>query len=337
MRECLTGLFQGSRLTQSQADAAMQEITSGQCSDAEAIAFMVAMNMRKLSVSELDGFRISLMRQATKVDLASQTLVDMCGTGGDGKDSFNISTTAALVVAACGVPVAKHGNHGASSLCGSSTVLEALDVPLPLDSSAAKRCFSDCGIVFLHAPYFHPALKRVAPLRQALGCRTFFNLLGPLLNPASPSHQVTGVYNREVQRLYSHIFERGHWKDFALVNSNDGYDELTYTDDANVITRSGNQEIKRLQISSEDIVGGKTIEQSKAIVENVLAGKGSSAQEQVVAGNAALALTITGKGSFTDCVEMARECLNEGRALKILDVLREWKGSNSRGEGEGGK
>jgi anthranilate phosphoribosyltransferase len=329
MKFILQKLFRGELLSKAQADTAMQAITSGSCNDSEAVAFMIAMNMRKLSVDELSGFCDSLMRLATPVQLKAPCILDLCGTGGDGKESFNISTTAAFVAVACGLPVAKHGNYGSSSSCGSSTVLEALGVPLPQSAIEAEACFSDCGVVFLHAPYFHPALKRVAPLRKALGCRTFFNILGPLLNPARPTHQVTGVFSSEVQRLYSHIFTSGQWTDYALVHSLDGYDELTFTSDARIISRQGLFEVAPSsampKLREQQLAGGRSAHESAALVESILCGDGTEAQNQVVAGNVALALMITGGDSFNDGYAMARECIESGSALKYLNQLRQWK------------
>lgn len=282
--------------------------------------------MRSITIEELQGFRDALMELAVRAELEGYETIDIVGTGGDGKNTFNISTLACFIVAGAGQKVAKHGNYGATSISGASNVMEQLGYKLKNDPGKLKTEAEKSNICFLHAPLFHPALKAVGTIRRNLGIRTFFNMLGPLVNPATPKFQLIGVYNLEMARLYTYMLQKSD-STFAIIHSLDGYDELSLTGDARVITNDGErvmtpEQLGKRMVSPSDIYGGSSPEEAAKIFIDILKGKGSWAQNAVVFANAAMALYCTGSYSNYDQAFMAAvDSLESGRALNALNTL----------------
>jgi anthranilate phosphoribosyltransferase len=282
--------------------------------------------MRSITIEELQGFRDALLELCVKADLGNEPLMDIVGTGGDGKNTFNISTLSCFVVAGAGQKVAKHGNYGASSISGSSNVMEQLGYTFKNNSDTLSRELDEANICFLHAPIFHPALKIVAPIRKNLAVRTFFNMLGPMVNPAQPAFQLVGVYNLEMARIYNYLLQQtGHA--FTIIHGLDGYDEISLTNDTKVITNEGEKIMTPLQlgkrmVTAQDIYGGNTVEEAAKIFTKIIRGEGSWAQNAVVLANAALSLH--GSGGFAhyeDAYGAAVESLESGRARKVFETL----------------
>jgi anthranilate phosphoribosyltransferase len=240
MKQILQYLFNHQTLTKAEAKAIMIEIAQNKFNETEVSAFITVFMMRSITLEEMQGFREALLDLAVKVDLGTHDLVDIVGTGGDGKNTFNISTLASFIVAGTGQKVAKHGNYGVSAISGSSNVLEELGYQFKDNQEDLKKDLEKANICFLHAPLFHPALKSVAPLRKGLGLRTFFNLLGPLVNPAKPKFSMIGVYSLEIARLYQYILQKNN-EDFMLVHALDGYDEISLTGDSKIFNKNGEE------------------------------------------------------------------------------------------------
>ena len=325
MKDILEYLFEYNKLDYDQAKKILIEINSNKYSNSEISSFMTVFKMRNPSIEEMEGFRDALLELCVKINFDQFNTVDLCGTGGDGKDTFNISTISSFVVAGAGFKVTKHGNYGVSSNCGSSNVLEYLGVKFTNDESHLKKCLDKFNICYLHAPLFHPSMKNVAPIRRELGFKTFFNLLGPLVNPTKPQNQITGVYNLEIARLYGYIFKNTD-KNFSIIYSLDGYDEISLTNEFKLITN--NEEIisnasyfKLNKVDPNKILGGKSIEESADIFVNILRGKGSESQVNVVLANSSLAIrTLTGK-DIEECYSIAKESLDSGKAYNSLKKL----------------
>ena len=327
MKKILEYLFNYNKLKYDQAKEILIDITSNKYSHSEIASFMTIYKMRNPSIEEMEGFRDALLEQCVKIDFDDFNTIDLCGTGGDGKDTFNISTISSFVVAGSGFKVTKHGNYGVSSNCGSSNVLEYLGVKFSNDETHLKKCLDQSNICYLHAPIFHPSMKNVAPIRKDLGFKTFFNLLGPLVNPSSPKNQITGVYNLEIARLYGYIFKNTN-KKFSIVYSLDGYDEISLTGSFKLINNfseiiSDCNYFKLQKTMAKDILGGKSIEDSANIFKNILSGKGTNNQVNVVLANSSLAIqTITNK-DIDECIEIAKESIESGKAYSSLKKLIE--------------
>jgi len=289
-------------------------------------AFMTAYCMRSITVNELEGFRDAMLELCLPVDLETDELIDLCGTGGDGKDTFNISTLASFIVAGAGYNVAKHGNYGVSSGCGSSNVMEFLGYQFTNDTGKLQTSMDKANICFLHAPLFHPAMKTVAPIRRELGVKTFFNMLGPLVNPARPKNQMVGVFNLELARVYAYLYQKSTTK-YTILNALDGYDEISLTCDFKTFSADGEKinNIKSMgfeRLDPKEIVGGSTIKESAKIFMDVLNGEATTAQNNVVLSNAALAIkTIDPSKSFADCFYEAEGSLTGKKALNSFKLL----------------
>lgn len=289
-------------------------------------AFMTAYCMRSITVQELEGFRDAMLELCLPVDLGGDEFIDLCGTGGDGKDTFNISTLASFVVAGAGYKVAKHGNYGVSSGCGSSNVMEHLGYTFTNNIDAIKRSAEKANICFLHAPLFHPAMKTVAPIRRELGVKTFFNMLGPLANPARPKNQMVGVFNLELARIYAYLYQKSGVK-YTILNALDGYDEISLTCDFKTFSSEGERvtSVESLgfeKLKEDQIAGGHTVAESADIFMKVLNDEATSAQTSVVLSNAAMAIkTIKPENSFADCFYEAEESLMSKKALKSFKTL----------------
>jgi anthranilate phosphoribosyltransferase len=326
MKKILSFLFEHKSLDRQTAKEVLLNISAGKYNEAEMAAFITVYLMRSITIEELQGFREALLELCVPANLTDYELIDIVGTGGDGKNTFNISTLSCFIVAGTGNQVAKHGNYGASSISGSSNVMEQLGYRFSNSSDILKQQLDKAGICFLHAPLYHPALKVVGPIRKSLGVRTFFNMLGPMVNPAFPQHQLVGVYNLEMARIYNYLLQQSG-KNFTIIHSLDGYDEISLTGETKVITNQGEQILsaeylgKRL-VSPMDIFGGNTVEEAAAIFTKVLKGEGSWAQNAVVLANAAMALQCTGKyNNYETCYQLAVESLESGKAYQALTRL----------------
>jgi anthranilate phosphoribosyltransferase len=323
MKKILQSLFQHEQLSYEQARDLLIGISEGAYNDAQTTAFISVFQMREIALQELQGFRDALLSLCIRPELKVENAIDLCGTGGDGKNSFNISTLSAVVVAAAGYKVVKHGNYGVSSLCGSSNVLEAMGYKFTNDSGLLQEQLDQTNLCFLHAPLFHPAMKSVAGLRKSLGLRTFFNLLGPLVNPLQPSHQLVGVADLKVMRLYHYLLQATDREAFGIVHSLDGFDEVSLTSDYKLIQRSGEQMLSPAYKASEaEIAGGESIEEAAAIFQSVLDGQGSAAQNLVVAANAGLAIHLFEPPmSLETCQEKALAIIESGQAAQTFKQL----------------
>jgi anthranilate phosphoribosyltransferase len=323
MKETLQYLFDGNRLSREQARQSLMEVGKGQHSESEFASFLTVFKMRPITSEELAGFRDAMFELSMKVDLASHEAIDVVGTGGDGKNTFNISTLACFVIAGAGVKVTKHGNYAVSSKSGSSNVLELLGYQFSNDIEKLHADLEKGGFCFLHAPLFHPAMKHIAPVRRALKVPTFFNILGPMINPSAPKYQLIGVNNSENFDHYQHVYETLDIN-FAIVNSRDGYDEVSLTDDTRVGLKSGEKiiapaDFNMQRIDPQKLFGGHSVEEAAKIFMAVLEGNGTHEQNNVVLANAALGLQLVFPSkSLVECVAMARESLESGKALKSL-------------------
>src|ERR1700761_5480673 len=326
MKAILNHLFEHKTFTHSESKQILTDLAMGKYNNSQMAAFMTAYCMRSITVNELEGFRDAMLELCLNVDLETSNLIDLCGTGGDGKDTFNISTLASFVVAGAGYKVAKHGNYGVSSGCGSSNVMEFLGYQFTSDTDKLKSSINDSNICFLHAPLFHPAMKTVAPIRRELGVKTFFNMLGPLVNPAKPKNQLVGVFNLELARVYAYLYQKSATK-YTIVNDLEGYDEVSLTCDFKTFSADGEKinSIEALgfdKLNPNEILGGHDVPESAAIFTKVLNGEGTSAQHNVVLCNAALAIkTIGPEKSFADCFYEADEALMSKKALHSFKTL----------------
>lgn len=326
MKKILQYLFEHKSLSREQSREIMTNIAKGMYNDAELAAFITIYLMRSVTIDELQGFRDALLELSVQVDLNGHAVIDIVGTGGDGKNTFNISTLACFVVAGAGQKVAKHGNYGATSISGASNVMEQLGYKFKTDSGKLKTEVEEAGICFLHAPLFHPALKVVGPIRKNLGVRTFFNMLGPMVNPAAPAFQLVGVYNLEMARIYNYLLQQSG-RAFTIIHSLDGYDEISLTNDTKVITNEGERVMKPEQlgkrmVSASDIHGGNSVEESAKIFVKILKGEGCWAQNAVVFANAAMALHCTGGyKTYEEAYSAAVESLESGKAYQSLQKL----------------
>ena len=323
MKQILQYLFNHNTLSKAEAKAILIEIAQNKFNENEVTSFATVFLMRSITLEELEGFREALLALSLPVELQEDDLLDIVGTGGDGKNTFNISTLASFVVAGTGQKVAKHGNYGVSTISGSSNVLEELGYQFKNKSVDLQRDLDKGDICFLHAPIFHPALKSVAPLRKGLGLRTFFNILGPLVNPAKPKYALIGVYNLEIARIYQYLLQKGS-QNFTLVHALDGYDEISLTSDTKLFDKSGEkiysaEDLGFKNIVPESIFGGNSKQDSAKIFMDILQGNGTDEQNSVVISNAAMALKTTEKfGNYEDCLALAKESLESGKALNCL-------------------
>ncbi len=327
MKNILNRLIQHETLSREDAHSILIEMARGSFNPSQMAAFMTVYMMRSIQLQELQGFRDALLELCKAVDLSDYQPIDLCGTGGDGKDTFNISTLSSFVVAGAGIPVSKHGNYGVSSRCGSSNVMEYLGIAFSDSEDFLKRCMDEAGICILHAPLFHPAMKEVAPIRRELGVKTFFNMLGPMVNPAFPAAQMVGVFNLELARMYGYLYQNTD-KRFCILHALDGYDEISLTGTTKVINRESErmldpEDLGLRSLNAEDIAGGEEVADSAEIFMSVLQGKGTPAQNEVVCANAGMAIATARDISPADGCIQARESLESGAALKRFNSLRE--------------
>jgi anthranilate phosphoribosyltransferase len=329
MKTLLQYLFTGKSLSQDQAYIAMKDIASGNQNDAQVAAFFTVFNMRNPSTHEMIGFRKAMLELAVPVQINYKNTLDIVGTGGDGKDTFNISTLAAFVCAGAGVKVTKHGNYSVSSVSGSSNVLEYLGICFAVTQQKLNEQLDAANITFLHAPLFHPAMKNVATVRKNLQIKTIFNLLGPLVNPCNPKTQIIGVHSEFVGKLYKEVLKSTK-VNFAIVHALDGYDEISLTGDTKIFTRKKVQvhepeSFSFKKIKPEELYGGKTIATNAKLFSTILKGKGTPAQNNVVLANAALAISLYEGNSYHTAVRLAQQSLYSGKALECFNKLKSIK------------
>jgi anthranilate phosphoribosyltransferase len=321
MKKILYRLFEHQFLGREEAREILQNMVSGHYTEAQIASLITVFLMRSISIEELSGFQDALLDMRVKIDLSEYDPIDIVGTGGDGKNTFNVSTAACFVVAGAGYKVAKHGNYGATSVSGASNVMEYHGVKFTTDIDRLKRSIGETNMVYLHAPIFNPALKAVAGVRKSLGVRNFFNMLGPLVNPAKPRNQLLGVYNLPLLRLYSYSFQQSGNR-FAVVHSLDGYDEISLTDSFKVISNKNEhiytpEEIGFTRNKAKDLYGGETVEQAAAIFNSVINGRATAEQANCVLANAAFAIhVLCPDKTIATCIGEARESLESGKAAR---------------------
>ncbi|MFB6341461.1 anthranilate phosphoribosyltransferase [Saccharicrinis sp. FJH62] len=326
MKKILQRLAEHQTLTKKEAKEALYAISKGEVNNSQIAAFLTVFMMRSITVDELSGFRETLQELCLPVDFSDFYTIDLCGTGGDSKNTFNISTLSSLVVAGAGEKVAKHGNYSVSSSCGSSNVMEYFGYKFTDDVDKLKNQIDKHNICFLHAPLFHPAMKAVAPIRRELGMKTFFNVLGPIINPSKPKNQMAGVYNLETMRMYNYILQQTD-TNYIIIHSLDGYDEISLTGDFK-ITTNVTEEVMRpedlgfRQLKEEELFAGHSVKEAAEIFESVLTGQGTEAQNNAVLSNAGMALKcVRNSKTLEGCIEDARESLMGGKALNVLKQI----------------
>ncbi|WP_190811563.1 anthranilate phosphoribosyltransferase [Flagellimonas sp. S3867] len=326
MKETLNRLINHEILSKSDAKQILVNIAKGDYNTSQIAAFLTVYMMRSITIEELEGFRDALLELCLAVDLAEFNPIDLCGTGGDGKDTFNISTLASFVTAGAGVKVTKHGNYGVSSKCGSSNVMEFLGIKFSNEADFLKKSIDEAGICVLHAPLFHPAMKNVAPIRRELAVKTFFNMLGPMVNPAFPKNQMVGVFNLELARMYGYLYQNTD-KNFTVLHALDGYDEISLTGDTKTISNNSEGILSPIdfgvqRITQTEITGGDDIAQSAQIFMDILQGKGTEAQNNVVCANAGVAIATVNEVTPKEGFEKAKESLMGGKGLEALKKLQ---------------
>ena len=325
MKQILNRLINHETISSEEAKQILINISKGDYNQSQIASFLTVFMMRSITLDELKGFRDALLELCIPVDLSAYNPIDLCGTGGDGKDTFNISTLSSFITAAAGVPVAKHGNYGVSSACGSSNVLESLGVTFSNDVDFLERAIASAGICVLHAPLFHPAMKNIAPIRQSLGVKTFFNMLGPMVNPSAPKNQMVGVFNLELLRLYAYLYQDSD-KNYSIVHDLGGYDEISLTNTVKIISNKSEllfsaEDLGLENNTQEAIFGGNTVSEASKIFKKIIEGQGSEAQNNVVCANAGLAIATAKQLTHIEGYELAKEALYSGKANKCLTKL----------------
>lgn len=325
MKIILNRLINHEILSKAEAKEVLVNISSGNYNPSQISAFLTVYMMRSITIEELSGFREALLELCIPVDFSAYNTIDLCGTGGDGKDTFNISTLASFIVAGAGIKVAKHGNYGVSSISGSSNVMEKMGVKFTNDIDFLTKSIEETNIAILHAPLFHPAMKNVGPIRKELGVKTFFNMLGPMVNPSFPKNQMVGVFSLELARMYAYLYQNTS-TNYSILHGLSGFDEVSLTDDVKIISNHSEQILKPTDfnfnfIKLETIKGGVTIEDAAQIFYNVISGKGSDEQNNVVCANAAVAIQTIEKSSYEDALAKAQESLISGKAFGKLNQL----------------
>ncbi len=326
MKQLLNRLINHETISKEEAKSVLVNISKGDYNQSQIASFLTVYMMRSVTTEELEGFRDALLELCLAVDFSDYNTVDLCGTGGDGKNTFNISTLSSYVTAGAGIKVTKHGNYGVSSISGSSNVMEYVGIKFSNDKDFLERCLDKAGICVLHAPLFHPAMKNVAPIRKELGVKTFFNMLGPMVNPSFPKNQLVGVFNLEILRIYGYLYQNTN-KNYTILHALDGYDEISLTSNTKVISNETEMELAPAdfgvqQIAQEAIFGGNTIKESAEIFMKVIRGKGTEAQNNVVAANAGMAIATVKKISPVEGFELAKESLLSGKGLEVLKKLQ---------------
>ncbi len=326
MKNLLNRLINHENISKEEAKNVLVNISKGTYNQSQIASFLTVYMMRSITIEELEGFRDALLELCVAVDLSEYNPIDLCGTGGDGKDTFNISTLSSFVSAGAGIKVTKHGNYGVSSKCGSSNVMEYLGIKFSNDKDFLKRSIDEAGICVLHAPLFHPAMKNVAPIRRELGVKTFFNMLGPMVNPAFPKNQIVGVFNLELARMYGYLYQNTD-KNFTIIHALDGYDEISLTGNTKTISNTTEGMLTPMDfgvsaLKQEEIAGGDSISASADIFMSILSGKGTEAQNNVVCANAGMAIATVEGLQPKEGFEKAKESLLSGKGLEALKKVQ---------------
>jgi anthranilate phosphoribosyltransferase len=326
MKNTLNKLINHEILTKEEAKNVLINISNGDYNPSQISAFLTIFMMRSISIEELAGFREALLDLCIRIDLSAYNTIDLVGTGGDGKDTFNISTLASFIVAGTGIKVAKHGNYGVSSISGSSNVMEKMGVKFTNDPDFIEKSIDKAGICILHAPLFHPAMKNVGSIRKELAVKTFFNMLGPMVNPSFPKNQLLGVFNLELTRMYAYLYQNTD-VNYTILHSLDGYDEVSLTGPTKIITNTmegmlNPSDFGVRHLAQSEIEGGKTIDESADMFINILSGKGTEAQNNVVCANAAMAIATVTKCTPLEGFEQAKESLFNSKGLRALQTLQ---------------
>ncbi len=327
MKDIINHLAAHKTLKSDEAKAILSDIAAGKYNEVEMASFLTTFLMRNITVEELSGFRNALLEHCHRVNLGNEPLIDLCGTGGDGKDTFNISTLASFVVAGAGAKVAKHGNYSVSSSCGSSNILEYYGYQFTNDEKKLRYQLEQANICFLHAPLFNPAMKNIAPVRKAMRMKTFFNMLGPMVNPAFPQKQLVGVFSLDLARLYSYIYQQTD-VDFNIIHSLDGYDEVSLTSDFKSVSTKGENiyspyDLGYEKIDAKKLAGGDTVEEAALIFKTILEGKGTKEQNAVVEINSTLALMTYYDIELAEAKKMSNDSLMSGKANTAFKTLIE--------------
>lgn len=328
MKKLLNRLINHENISEMEAKQVLVNISKGMYNPSQIASFLTVFMMRSVTIDELKGFRDALLELCIPVDLAAYNAIDLCGTGGDGKDTFNISTLSSFITAGAGVKVAKHGNYGVSSISGSSNVMEYLGIKFTNDTDFLEKCIDKAGICILHAPLFHPAMKNVAPIRRELGVKTFFNMLGPMVNPSFPKNQMVGVFNLELARMYGYLYQNTD-KNYTILHALDGYDEISLTGATKAIRNHSEEMLTPEdfgvpQHTQEAIYGGDSVASAAKIFTNILEGNGTNPQNNVVCANAGMAIATVKGIEAKEGFEIAKESLQSGKALNVLKKLQEF-------------
>ena len=330
MKDILNRMLNHEELTREDTKDILIGITRSEYPNEQITALLTALQMRGITVDELLGFRDGILETGVPVPLDCDRYIDVVGTGGDRKNTFNISTTSCFVIAGAGYKVAKHGNYAATSTSGASNVIANHGVKFTDDIDKLNRCINECGIVYLHAQLFAKAMKFVGPIRKALQFPTCFNLLGPIVNPSKPQCQLLGVANLDQMRLYNNVYQK-IGIDYGIVNSIDGYDEISLTGDFKVTTNNYERIFKPSDLGfgitkPEELRAGADEKEAKEIFDNVLANTALPAQKNVVLANAAFGIQVLEKGKkdIEECVEIARESIDSGKALDTFKKFVEF-------------
>jgi anthranilate phosphoribosyltransferase len=306
----------------------LTKIAGGSYTDSEVAAFLTVFMMRSITVEELTGFRDAMLNLCIRIDLKDFNTIDVCGTGGDGKDTFNISTLSTFILAGAGVKVAKHGNYGVTSICGSSNILEYFGYKFSIDQNKLYREIEKSGVCFMHAPLFNPAMKNIVPIRRALKIKTFFNMLGPMINPSSPKNQFIGVYSLDLARLYNYLYQLSDVK-YAIVHSLDGYDEVSLTSEFKYIDNGVEDIMSPADLgyemtNSRELLGGTSVKEAAEIFTGVLTAKESTTRTNIVIANSLLALRcLFPSKTIAECKTIAEESLFCGKAYQSFKQLIE--------------
>ncbi|WP_378186973.1 anthranilate phosphoribosyltransferase [Aquimarina sp. W85] len=326
MKHLLNRLINHETISKDEAKQVLVNISNGEYNQSQIASFLTVYMMRSITVQELEGFRDALLELCIAVDFSAYNPIDLCGTGGDGKDTFNISTLSSFVAAGAGIHVTKHGNYGVSSTCGSSNVMEYLGIKFSNDKDFLERSIEETRICVLHAPLFHPAMKNVAPIRRELAVKTFFNMLGPMVNPAFPKNQIVGVFNLELARMYGYLYQNTN-KNYTIVHALDGYDEISLTGSTKIISNRSEamltpEDFGVTSVLQKDISGGSSIKDAATIFTNILAGKGTQAQNNVVCANAGMAIATVENLTPKEGFDKAKESLLSGKGLAVLKKVQ---------------
>ena len=326
MKHILNTLIDYQALSRTDAKEILTRLAQGEFNASQMAAFLTVYLMRSITVDELEGFRDAMLELCVPLPIEEYDAIDLCGTGGDGKDTFNISTTASFIVAGAGQKVAKHGNNSVSSVCGSSNLLAHFGYEFTNEAATLKKSLNEAGICFLHAPLFHPAMKNVAPVRRELGMKTFFNMLGPMVNPSFPKKQLVGVFSLELARLYAYLYQQTDTQ-FVIVHSLDGYDEISLTGPFKMITPQGEQLLRPEDLglsihAPKALSGGNSVEDAARIFLDVLSGRGTPAQHEAAVANAGVALYCAQAASTPrEGVKLAQSSVASGKALEAFRKL----------------